>query len=108
MRRNQEEEKAPQVASFGDFFVEFDRYIVKKREKQIALTLSEFGILRRLVRTPGKVVTRNQLLDDLHGDEAFVVDRNIDVHIAALRKKLGPRFDYIETVRGVGYRFSDE
>lgn len=57
------------------------------------------------MRTPGKVLTRNQLLDDLHSDDAFVVDRNIDVHIAALRKKLGPRFDYIETVRGVGYRF---
>lgn len=108
LRRNLEEEKAPQVASFGDFHIEFDRYIVKKRDKQVALTLSEFGILRRLIRAPGKVVTRNQLLDDLHGDDAFVVDRNVDVHIAALRKKLGPRFDFIETVRGVGYRFCSD
>ncbi len=108
LRRNLEEEKAPQVASFGDFYIEFDRYIVKKGDRHIALTLSEFGILKRLVRAPGKVLTRNQLLDDLHGDDAFVVDRNIDVHIAALRKKLGPRFDFIETVRGVGYRFKSD
>lgn len=108
MRRNLEEEKSPQVASFGDFHIEFDRYLVKKRDRQLALTLSEFGILRRLVLNPGKVLTRNQLLDDLQSDDAFVVDRNIDVHIAALRKKLGPRFDFIETVRGVGYRFRSD
>jgi two-component system alkaline phosphatase synthesis response regulator PhoP len=65
--------------------------------------------LKRLVASRGKVLTRNQLLDDLQNDDAFVVDRNIDVHIAALRKKLGPGFEYIETIRGVGYRFkSDE
>jgi DNA-binding response OmpR family regulator len=106
MRRNLEEEKTPQTAAFGPFQIEFDRYIIKKNGKPLSLTLSEFGILRRLVTNPGKVLTRNQLLDSLHGDEAFVVDRNIDVHIAALRKKLGPRFDSIETVRGVGYRFT--
>lgn len=108
MRRNSEEESMPDNASFGDFQVEFDRYIVKKRGRPVALTLSEFGILRRLVKNPGKVLTRNQLLDDLSNDDAFVVDRNIDVHVAALRKKLGPRFDHIETVRGVGYRFKDD
>jgi two-component system alkaline phosphatase synthesis response regulator PhoP len=43
----------------------------------------------------------------VHNDDAFIVDRNIDVHIASLRKKLGPHFDWIETVRGVGYRFRD-
>jgi DNA-binding response OmpR family regulator len=61
-----------------------------------------------MASNPGKVLTRNQLLDDLSSDDAFVVDRNIDVHIAALRKKLGPHFDYIETVRGVGYRFKTD
>lgn len=52
-------------------------------------------------------MTRNQLLDDIQNSDAFVVDRNIDVHIASLRKKLGPGFHWIETVRGVGYRFKD-
>jgi len=108
LRRNLEDEKTAQAFSFGDFSIEVDKYIVKKRDRQLSLTLSEFGILRRLVTNRGKVLTRNQLLDELQSDDAFVVDRNIDVHIAALRKKLGPRFEYIETVRGVGYRFRSD
>lgn len=107
LRRQIEEEAPSHSISFGDFQIEVERYIVKKRGKEIPLTLSEFGILKRLAKAPGKVLTRNQLLDELHED-AFVVDRNIDVHIAALRKKLGPKFDHIETVRGVGYRFRDD
>lgn len=108
LRRKGEPETAPKTIEFGHFSMEFERYQLKKKDKSIPLTLSEFGILRRLVSNPGKVLTRNQLLDDLQNDDAFVVDRNIDVHIAALRKKLGPNFDYIETVRGVGYRFKDD
>ena len=105
MRRGQENEKESPVVYFGDFTLELEKYVLKKKDKIIALTLSEFGILRRLSSNPGKVLTRNQLLDDLSSDDTFIVDRNIDVHIAALRKKLGPQFDFIETVRGVGYRF---
>lgn len=94
--------------SFGDFHLEVDRYLLRKNDKNVAITLSEFGILKRLLSNRGKVLTRNQLLDDIHNDDAFIVDRNIDVHIASLRKKLGPDFDWIETVRGVGYRFREE
>lgn len=108
LRRNSEGDKPVHSVTFGEFAIEFERYIVKKKDKLIQLTLSEFGILRRLVMNRGKVLTRNQLLDDLQSDDAFVVDRNIDVHIAALRKKLGPNFDYIDTVRGVGYRFKSD
>lgn len=108
LRRRIEPESVPQLIHFGPYTIDIDRYQVKKRDKAISLTLSEFGILRRLVSNKGKVLTRNQLLDDLQNDDAFVVDRNIDVHVAALRKKLGPHFDYIETVRGVGYRFKDD
>ena len=108
LRRLCEAEKPMPVISFGDFTIEVDKYLVKKKDKQIALTLSEFGILRRLAGNRGKVLTRNQLLDDLQSDDAFVIDRNIDVHIAALRKKLGPNFEFIETVRGVGYRFRSD
>ena len=108
MRRHNEGEQTVHSATFGDFMIEFERYVVKKKDKPIQLTLSEFGILRRLVTNRGKVLTRNQLLDDLQSDDAFVVDRNIDVHIAALRKKMGPHFDYIDTVRGVGYRFKGD
>lgn len=107
MRRGKENEKALKVLSFGEFTIEPDRYVFKKGEKLIPLTLSEFGILRRLIANRGKVMTRNQLLDDVHNDDSFIVDRNIDVHIASLRKKSGASFDWIETVRGVGYRFKD-
>lgn len=108
MRRGKEPEKAPKVLTFGAFTLEVDRYLLRKGDKPISLTLSEFGILRRLVSQQGKVLTRNQLLDDVNNDDAFIVDRNIDVHIASLRKKLGPGFHWIETVRGVGYRFLEE
>jgi two-component system, OmpR family, alkaline phosphatase synthesis response regulator PhoP len=108
LRRGKEPEKTVQSITFGPFTLEIDHYQLRKKDKQITLTLSEFGILRRLVQSKGKVLTRNQLLDDLQNSDAFVVDRNIDVHIASLRKKLGPNFRMIETVRGVGYRFIDE
>lgn len=108
MRRGKEPEKPPQSITFGVFSLDVDRYQIRKKDKQIPLTLSEFGILRRLLMNRGKVLTRNQLLDDVQNDDAFIVDRNIDVHIAALRRKLGPNFQWIETVRGVGYRFKDE
>lgn len=108
MRRRAEGQTGPKHLSFGTFTMDLDSYQIKKKNKPCSLTLSEFGILRRLASSPGKVLTRNQLLDDLQNDDAFVVDRNIDVHIASLRKKLGPNFDWIDTVRGVGYRFKSE
>jgi two-component system alkaline phosphatase synthesis response regulator PhoP len=108
LRRGQEEGKAPKLLSFGPYTMEVDRYLLKRGDEPISLTLSEFGILKRLAINRGKVLTRNQLLDDVQNDDAFIVDRNIDVHIAALRKKLGPNFKWIETVRGVGYRFIEE
>jgi len=105
LRRGKDADRSPKTLTFGEFTMEPERYILKKGEKIISLTLSEFGILKRLVTNKGKVLTRNQLLDDIHNDDAFVVDRNIDVHVAALRRKLGPNFNWIDTVRGVGYRF---
>ena len=107
-RGTKESDRSVKNITFGDFTLEVDRYLLRKDDKVITITLSEFGILKRLLSNRGKVLTRNQLLDDIHNDDAFVVDRNIDVHIAALRKKLGPDFNWIDTVRGVGYRFKDE
>lgn len=108
LRRGREAEKPEKFAKFGDFILEIDHYLLKKNEDNIAITLSEFGILRRLVANKGKVLTRNQLLDDVNNDDGFIVDRNIDVHIASLRKKLGNNPQWIETVRGVGYRFRED
>lgn len=108
LRRTSENEKADKAISFGEFLLDIDRFLLKKSGKNITLTLSEFGILKRLLLNRGKVLTRNQLLSDIHNDDALIVDRNIDVHIASLRKKLGPKFFWLETVRGVGYRFKEE
>ena len=106
LRRGYEPEKTVKMVKFNEFGLDVEQYLLRKGDKAIPLTLSEFGILRRLVSNRGKVLTRNQLLDDINNDDDFIVDRNIDVHIASLRKKLGPTFDWIETVRGVGYRLS--
>lgn len=108
LRRGKENEKSTKMISFGDYELDVERYLLKKDNAPITITLSEFGILKRLLSNRGKVLTRNQLLDDIHNDDAFIVDRNIDVHIAALRKKLGPNFNWIETVRGIGYRFKED
>lgn len=108
LRRGKEPQKVAKTLNFGDFTLEVDRYLLRKKDKYIPVTLSEFGILRRFLANRGKVLTRNQLLDDVQNDDAFIMDRNIDVHIASLRKKLGPSFTWIETVRGVGYRFKEE
>lgn len=108
LRRGKETEKVARQVKFGEFILDIDRYLLRLKEKSFPLTLSEFGILRRLVSNRGKVLTRNQLLEDINNDDSFIVDRNIDVHIASLRKKLGPTFDWIETVRGIGYRFKED
>jgi len=107
LRRNREVERSPHLLFFGDFLLDVDRYLLKKNDQRITMTLSEFGILKRLLLQRGKVLTRNQLIENIQNDDAFIVDRNIDVHIASIRKKLGPNFHWIETVRGVGYRFKD-
>lgn len=109
LRRGKESEsdKPTKTETFGEFSLDIDRYVLKKEDKPLMLTLSEFGILKRLLTSRGKVLTRNELLDEVNNDDSFILGRNIDVHIASLRKKLGPNFDWIETVRGVGYRFKD-
>jgi Response regulators consisting of a CheY-like receiver domain and a winged-helix DNA-binding domain len=108
LRRGKDLEEKAKTISFGPFVLEIEHYLLKKNGKNIPLTLSEFGILHRLLASRGKVLTRNQLLDNINSEDTFVIDRNIDVHIASLRKKLGPNFNNIATVRGVGYRFIDE
>ena len=74
----------------------------------VKLTSTEFRILHSLAARPGWVFTRDQIIDSVHGDGHHVTDRSIDVQIMSLRKKLGEGGRYIETVRGVGYRFKEE
>ncbi|MBM3998911.1 MAG: response regulator [Planctomycetes bacterium] len=83
------------------------RHRVTVRGRQISLTLNEFRILETLLRHAGRVFDRSQLIDAALGSDTMVLERTIDVHIRALRKKLGAAGPLIETVRGIGYRFRD-
>lgn len=76
-------------------------------DRKLPLTKSEFALLEVLVRNRGRAFNRMELIDAALGDDAIVLERTIDVHIRALRKKLGTHAHLIETVRGVGYRFHD-
>ena len=76
-------------------------------DRLLDLTPSEFGLLDALIRQPGRAFTRAELIDAALGGDSIVLERTIDVHIRALRKKLGAEADVIETVRGLGYRFRD-
>jgi two-component system alkaline phosphatase synthesis response regulator PhoP len=78
---------------------------VHVEQDPVELTNTEFKILHFLGRQPGVVFTRYQIVDGVHGDDYPVTDRSIDVQVVGLRKKLGECGKYVETVRGVGYRF---
>jgi two-component system, OmpR family, alkaline phosphatase synthesis response regulator PhoP len=85
--------------------VHFDDMHVSCDGAEVRLTRKEFGLLAALARRPGKVATRNQLLDEVWGQQYYGDTRTLDVHIRRLRQKLGACGDSIETVVGVGYRF---
>lgn len=80
---------------------------VRVENKSIELTHTEFSLLYYLASRPGWVFTRNQIIDAVHGKDYPVTDRSVDVQVVGLRKKLGVCGKYIETVRGVGYRFRE-
>lgn len=107
-RRTKNTEDDTFQLKFGPFTLNTEEFHLNKEGVSITLTLTEFSILKKLAAHPGKVLSRNQLLDDIPNSDSFIVDRNIDVHIASLRKKLGPNFEWIETIRGLGYRFKRE
>lgn len=83
------------------------RHKVTIDNKEVKLTATEFRLLHFLASHPGRVFTRDQLVHRAIGEDAVVVDRNIDVHIRSIRQKLDRYRNMIETVRGVGYRFRD-
>ncbi|MEW6667820.1 MAG: response regulator [Thermodesulfobacteriota bacterium] len=104
-RRGTEGPDENSVLTFPDLAIHPGRHEVLVKGKPVQLTYTEFGILHVLSRRPGWVFTRNQIVDAVKGDDYFVTDRAVDVQIVGLRKKLGSASRYVETVRGVGYRF---
>jgi len=95
------------VVQIHDLVINPGRREVLYKGKAVDLTYTEFGILHLLARRPGWVFTRYQIIDGVRGEDYIVTDRSVDVQVAGLRKKLGRAGKYIETVRGVGYRFKE-
>lgn len=99
---NSEEEFADNM-NVGGLKIDRERYVVVKDDVEINLPKKEFELLALLASKPGKVFTRDVILDTIWGDDVVVGDRTIDVHIRKLREKLGDHF--IKTVKGIGYKF---
>jgi two-component system phosphate regulon response regulator PhoB len=91
----------------GSLAIDLGRHEARLGEQLISLTPTEMRLLHFLASHPGRVFPRAHLLSRVIGEDAIVTDRNIDVHVRSLRQKLGDCADFIETVRGVGYRFAD-
>ena len=97
-----------QVIRKNDLIIKPERHEVMLENRPIELTATEFKLLKFLARKPGWVFTRRQIVNEIHGDDYPVTDRSVDVAIVGLRNKLGKASSYIETVRGVGYRFREK
>lgn len=107
LRGSQRSESKPQLLAIHNLEIDRDRYLVYFHSdgprQEIRLPRKEFELLYFIASHPGKVFSRQELLDQVWGHEVYVVDRTVDVHVRKIREKLGN--DYIETVKGVGYKF---
>ena len=106
-RRQQRVSPRGEIIRVHDITITPGRHEVLCGRGRVELTATEFSLLQFLARRPGWVFTREQIVDGVKGEDYPVTDRSVDVQIVGLRRKLGRRGDYIETVRGVGYRFKE-
>ncbi len=106
LRRGKEQRPEKRIQR-GDVVIDSTKHRVQIGAEDISLTFTEFKLLEYLARRPGVVFSRAQILDAVSGEETMVYDRTVDAHIKSLRHKLGPAKDYIETIRGAGYRFKE-
>jgi two-component system phosphate regulon response regulator PhoB len=95
------------VVRFGELVVDPVKHEVVLSGEPLVLTMTEFKLLHYLVAHRGRAFTRHELLDAIVGTEAVIIDRNVDVHVATLRKKLGDYGQHIVTIRGLGYKFRE-
>ncbi len=107
LKKQRESLVANKLVTFGPIRIDLDAHEIKINDEEIILTALEFKLLQHLVKRKGRVQTREQLLGDVWGYSAEVTTRTVDTHIKRLREKLGNTSDYIQTIRGVGYRFSN-
>lgn len=108
-RRRTEEPSEPQVETLTCMGISIDlkRHRVFVDGQELELTRSEFNLLKTLIAEPGKAFERSELIESALGEDTLVLERTIDVHVRAIRKKLGGLAELVETVRGVGYRFKE-
>ena len=96
---------------YGDLLLDPDRHLCRWKQKDVKLTVTEFLMLKALILRPGHVKSRDQLMDAAYGESVFLDDRTIDSHIKRLRRKfraIDSNFDRIETLYGIGYRYSND
>ncbi len=108
LRKNEQQEHSPQKSSaivFEEIEIHPEQHKVFINKRDIFFPKKEFQLLQFLIEHSGNVVTREKLLDSIWGNDVRVNDRTIDVHIRKIREKLGTYAEYIETIKGIGYRF---
>ena len=105
-RKVQKPEVTEVEREFGELRIDSDSHEVFVNGEEVSLTALEFRLLKQLVDRRGRVQTRDQLLSDVWGYSADITTRTVDTHIKRLREKLGPIGKYVQTIRGVGYKFT--
>lgn len=111
LRRSRQEPLQRQAVNelkVGEIHMNLTTYTVFVAGEQVHLTPSEFKILSEMIMNQGKVLTRDSLIEKVQGEGISVTGRTIDTHVFGLRKKLGAQADWVETIRGIGYRIRSE
>jgi two-component system phosphate regulon response regulator PhoB len=108
LERRQEPNQSGDHYEVGPLVLDIDKHSVKLQNQALELTATEFKLLTVLVQRRGRVQTRDQLLRDVWDYDQMVDTRTVDTHVRRLREKMGPAASYLETVRSVGYRISEE
>ncbi len=108
LRRSEKSKSETSVLSVHGVEIDKASFEVRVEDAELELTRTEFRLLWTLMRQPGRSFSRLELMDSSRGMDANALERTIDVHVRALRKKMGEPGDLIETVRGIGYRFKRE
>ncbi|MCA9037231.1 MAG: response regulator [Planctomycetaceae bacterium] len=106
LRRNEEADAARNTIEMHGVEIDRTQHAARVEGQLLDLTPTEFRMLWTMISQPGRPFSRNELMETSRGEDANSLERTIDVHVRSLRKKLGPKADIIETVRGIGYRIS--
>ncbi|MGE5611828.1 MAG: response regulator transcription factor [Bacillota bacterium] len=107
LRRSTMQNEPPELIRHGRIVIDVARHEVTYDAKPVALTATEFRILQFMASRPGRVLSRDEIIDGALDRDNAVYDRTIDVHMTSIRRKLGKGGEHIETVRGFGYKFKD-